>query len=643
MLRLLLLLVSLSGLLTNTVQAGLLDSLSGNSSEEPQFLPVEQAFPLRTDVQGKFLIASWTSADGYYLYQHRIKVQQGSTTVEASRFLHNGAITLGEEKQDEAFGLVTVFHGALDAEFDLSSLQPGPATLTYQGCAEAGLCYPPQKVTFEVPVDLQASAVTTHPASTTNNSQTDISKTTTSQQTPPTTSVSTAANTATATATSPASPAQAATSGNSVSNSLFSGRSWSAVVGLFFLLGLGLTFTPCVLPMVPILTSVVLGQSANGQVNRRRALLLSSTYVLGMATTYALAGVTVGLLGAGANLQAWMQTPAVLIVFSVLFVALALSMFGLYELQLPSAIRNRLNTLSQQQQGGQFVGVLVIGILSALVVSPCVSAPLAGALVYIGSTGDAWLGGSALLALGLGMGAPLIILATSGASLLPKAGMWMNQVRSLFGVLLLAVAIWLLARLLPESLSLALWGVLATVYAIYLGAFDQAAAGSARLIKGLAWVLLIYGTCALIGSLQGNSNPLQPLTGFTQAGPERNKAPFERTADVSRVNSLLASNNRVMLDLYADWCISCKIMDEDVFSQPDVQAALSHMRWVQLDVTDQTPEQIAFLKSQAIFGPPTILFLNQGKEISAARITGEMNHQQFMDHLQASGLTKPAP
>lgn len=638
MLRLLLLLVSLSGLLTNSVQAGLLDSLTGKSSEEPQFLPVEQAFPLRTDVQGKFLIASWTSADGYYLYQHRIKVQQGSASVDASRFLHNGAITKGEEKQDEAFGLVTVFHSDLDAEFDLSSLQPGPATLTYQGCAEAGLCYPPQKVTFEVLADLQASAVTTNPASTTNNSQTDNS-----QQPPPIASVSTAASTTANTAASPATPAQAEPFGNSVSNSLFSGRSWLAVVGLFFLLGLGLTFTPCVLPMVPILTSVVLGQSANGQVNRRRALLLSSTYVLGMATTYALAGVTVGLLGAGANLQAWMQTPAVLIVFSVLFVALALSMFGLYELQLPSAIRNRLNNLSQQQQGGQFVGVLVIGILSALVVSPCVSAPLAGALVYIGSTGDAWLGGSALLALGLGMGAPLIILATSGASLLPKAGMWMNQVRSLFGVLLLAVAIWLLARLLPESLSLALWGVLATVYAIYLGAFDQAAAGAARLIKGLAWVLLIYGASALIGSLQGNSNPLQPLTGFTQAGPERNKAPFERTADVSRVNSLLASNNRVMLDLYADWCISCKIMDEEVFSQTDVQGALSHMRWVQLDITDQTPEQIAFLKSQAIFGPPTILFLNQGKEISEARITGEMNHQQFMEHLQAFGLTKPAP
>lgn len=622
--RLPLLLTLLLGFLSVPGHAGLLDSLK--SSSKPEFLPVEQAFPVSIDLQGPYLIANWNSVEGYYLYQHRIWLQQGSQKILARRYSHNGHETSGEEKQDEAFGRVTVFHGQLEAEFDLGSLQPGVAVLNYQGCAEAGLCYPPQKLEIDIPA-ANPSASEPQPLS---HDQTG------SPSTKP-------ADLPVSTSTSPRFQPSAPTIFPQ-KDSWFAGRSWLTVVGLFFLLGLGLTFTPCVLPMVPILTSVVLGQSASAPISRKRAFLLSSTYVLGMAITYAIAGLAVGLLGAGANLQAWMQTSWVLVLFSLLFGALALSMFGLYELQLPSSIRNRLNQLSQNQQGGQWLGVLIIGILSALVMSPCVSAPLAGALVYIGSTGDAWLGGSALLALGLGMGTPLIILATSGASLLPKAGGWMTQVRGFFGVMLLAVAIWLLARLLPDQLSLALWGILCVVYALVLGALEAAASTAQRILKGLAWVLLVYGISAITGALQGNHNPLQPLSGGINRNTLQTTSAFMRTDSVSQVLERIRSNqNPVMLDLYADWCISCKVMDEEVFSQPDVQQALAHMDWIQLDVTRQSPEQIRFLQDIAVFGPPTILFYQQGKEVSSARITGEMNKTEFLTHVQQQGFLSVRP
>jgi thioredoxin:protein disulfide reductase len=626
-LRLPLLLTLLLVFLSVPGHAGLLDSLK--SSSEPEFLPVEQAFPISIDLQGPYLIANWNSVDGYYLYQHRIWLQQGSQKISAQRYSHNGSDTSGEEKQDEAFGRVTVFHGQLEAEFDLGSLQPGVAVLNYQGCAEAGLCYPPQKLEIDIP--------STNPSF--SEPQQPGHEQTGSPLTKP-------ADLSVSTSTSPRFQPSAPTifPQKNSTDSWFAGRSWLAVVGLFFLLGLGLTFTPCVLPMVPILTSVVLGQSDRGQINRKRAFLLSSTYVLGMAITYAIAGLTVGLLGAGANLQASMQTPWVLVLFSLLFVVLALSMFGLYELQLPSSIRNRLNQLSQNQQGGQWLGVLIIGILSALVMSPCVSAPLAGALVYIGSTGDAWLGGSALLALGLGMGTPLIILATSGASLLPKAGNWMTQVRGFFGVMLLAVAIWLLARLLPGQISLALWGILCVVYALALGALEAAASSGQRILKGLAWVLLVYGISAITGALQGNHNPLQPLSGGISSSPLQTTSAFMRTDSVSQVQERIRSNQKpVMLDLYADWCISCKVMDEEVFSRPDVQQALAHIDWIQLDVTRQSPEQIRFLQDIAVFGPPTILFYQQGKEVSSARITGETGKTEFLIHVRQQGFLLPAP
>ncbi len=578
-------------LLSGAVQASLLGDLL--KSDEPDFLPVEEAFPLTTTLANGELLATWNSADGYYLYQHSIFLQQGDTRLEPVYFSLPGI-----EKDDEAFGRVTAFYGQPDVRFDLQGLQPGEVVLHHQGCADAGLCYPPQRQRLTLTAaDLQGPALP------------------------------------------PASDSVTSTTASAEDN-WFSGRSTLVVIGVFFLLGLGLTFTPCVLPMVPILTSVVLGQQQNSP---RRGFLLSSVYVLGMALTYAAAGLTVGLLGAGANIQAWMQTPWVLILFAALFVLLALAMFGLYDLQLPAALRNRLNSISQQQQGGRYLSVFIIGVLSALVVSPCVSAPLAGALVYLSTTGDAVLGGLALLALGLGMGAPLIVLGTTGASFLPKAGQWMNQIKVFFGVLLLGVAIWLLERILPGNLSLLLWALLALVYGIVLGALEPAASAAQRLVKGLGWVLLVYGVLAFTGVLMGNNNPLQPLQPITGGTESRvsvsASTPFYKTDSVAELEQRIATApGLVMLDMYADWCISCKVMEKEIFSHPDVQAQLADALWLKLDVTDNRAEHIAFMQKNAIFGPPTILFFQQNQEVQPARLVGETDKDGFLAHLRRHQL-----
>ena len=588
---------------TSAARASLLDELVG--SDEPQFLPVDQAFPLSTETDGNDLNVRFTSADGYYLYKSRLFLKQGDTKLQPVEYSQTGI-----QKQDEAFGLVTAFYGDLDVRFDLSQLQPGSYTLNHQGCADAGLCYPPQRLKLDY-----------QPASA--DSQTVADSDTVSS--PPVSTESTVA---------------AATHNE---DDWFANRSWGAVVGLFFLLGLGLTFTPCVLPMVPILTSVVLGQN---NTSPAKGFALSTIYVLGMALTYAAAGLTVGLLGAGANIQAWMQTPWVLIVFAILFVALALAMFGLYELQLPSGLRNRLNDLNQKQQGGQWFSVFIMGVLSALVVSPCVSAPLAGALVYLSTTGDAWLGGSALLALGLGMGAPLIVLGTTGASMLPKAGGWMDQIKAFFGILLLGVAIWLLSRFLPAQISLLLWALLALVYGVVLGALEPAASGKQRIVKGIAWVLFLYGAVAFIGVLQGQSDPLKPLalpslTTTSAPAADKQTSPFFKTDSVAKVKEMISSSQRpIMLDLYADWCISCKVMDAEIFSHADVQKQFSHMTWIKLDVTDNRSEHVAFMQDHAVFGPPSLLFFQDGKEVADARIIGEIKKAPFIDKV-ASHFPKP--
>ena len=580
-----------------SAQAGILDGLT----QERKFLPVAEAFPYQVNQQGAELSVIWDTADDYYLYRKKILLKQGKVKHLATSFSQEGIL-----KHDEAFGEVIVFYGQSEALFDLTPLDANQAVqLRFQGCAEAGLCYPPQKIDL----DIDWAAVK------------DTQK---SQQ---------------AVLTQEA-PKQVAASKPSEDN-WFEGRSWFSIVGIFFLLGLGLTFTPCVLPMVPILTSIVVGQEKHSP---SKGFILSTTYVLGMAITYAAAGVTVGLLGAGANISNWMQTPWVLSVFALLFFVLSLSMFGLYELQLPSGLRNKLNDINQKQKGGNLIGVFLMGVLSALVVSPCVSAPLAGALVYLSTTGDAWLGGSALLALGLGMGAPLIALGTTGASVLPKAGGWMDKVKAFFGVLLIGVAIWLLSRFVDATLILALWALLAIVYAVSLGALDQADNGKQNVVRGLAIALLVYGIVALIGALQGNDDPLNPIAASHSSGNgdaqlHSIESPFQKVYNQQQLDQAVKAhlnanpNGAVMLDYYADWCIACKVMEKEVFHLQDVQQHWPELLWLQVDVTDQTPEQVELMENYDLFGPPSMLFFKANGEQADLRILGEMHKQQFVDHL----------
>lgn len=572
-----------ASLLWLPAQANLLGNLLGGG--QPKFLPAEQAFPLQTQLDQGQLLASWTTHPEYYLYKHRLFLEQGTQQLQAVYFSQAGI-----EKQDDTYGLVTAFYGPLEARFNLSNLTPGEVTLNYQGCAEAGLCYPPQTVTLTLTVE-------------------DIAQT----------------------AAAPASPPSRLASNE---DNWFAGRSVWALLAIFFALGLGLTFTPCVLPMVPILTSVVLGQ---GTASGKRGFLLSSTYVIGMALTYATAGVMMGLLGAGANVSLWLQNPWVLSIFAGLFLLLALSMFGLYELQLPAILRNRLNNLSSQQQGGRYLSVFVMGMLSALIVSPCISAPLAAALMYISTTGDALQGGLALLALGLGMGVPLVVLGTTGASALPKAGAWMEQVKIFFGMMLLAVAVWLLARIIPEPISLALWATLAISYSIVLGALEPATTLAQRWLKALAWLFLVYGVLALIGALMGNGNPLQPLAmnaGITSSTSEPS-TPFYRTDSVTELEQQIANApSLVMVDLYADWCISCKVIEQKIFAQDDVKALLADARWLQLDLTANRPEHMAFMQKHGLFGPPTVLFFKHNQELNAHRMVGELSKAEFVQRAQ---------
>lgn len=569
---------------------------------QPSFLPVDRAFPFTTAVDEHELVVRFETHKGYYLYQHRLFLQQ-----ETEQFWPSYRSQAGIEKYDEAFGDIVAYYGSLEVRFDLRELNAGDYMLNHQGCADAGLCYPPQREPLTLS-DEQHRALNTLA---TPSAQDRVD-----------------------TSTRAANDVDRSTG---IGSSWFSERSWWAVVGLFFLLGLGLTFTPCVLPMVPILTSVVLGQN---NTSPRRGFMLSSVYVLGMALTYAAAGLLVGLLGAGANIQIWLQTPWVLSLFAALFVALSLSMFGLYELQLPARLRERLQRANHDQQGGQYGSVLIMGILSALVVSPCVSAPLAGALVYLSTTGDALLGGSALLALGLGMGAPLIVLGTTGASILPKSGQWMVQVKVFFGVMLLGVAIWLLDRILPGTVTLFLWAILALAYGTQLGALEPAATPMQRLGKATGLVLLIYGAAALLGTLQGQTNPLQPLTVGSPSLATATTSPFFKTDRVDDVRNIIATSQQpVMVDLYADWCISCVIMEREIFAQADVQQALSHVTWVKLDVTANRAEHIDFMRENAVFGPPTILFFDRASELNEARIIGEVDKAAFlanaMRHLPA--------
>ncbi|MGP4842656.1 protein-disulfide reductase DsbD [Marinobacter sp. 1Y8] len=592
-----------------------------------EFLPVDEALPFTSGLSEDGISLNWNIAPEHYLYRGRISVKAEDDKVKVSEPVFSQP---GHDKQDPYFGDVVVFTEPVSADVAVTlpeGMTEANLKVTYQGCADAGLCYPPQ--TRDVLYIGNGSSATAPPA----NTKTAI-------PTP-------AANATVAAAIETPVDTDSATGIAGV----LANQSTAVIIGLFLLLGLGLTFTPCVLPMIPIISTLVSSRttSTTGQ-----ALALSISYVVGMALTYAAAGVVTGLLGASFNLQAHLQSPVVLSVFAALFVLFALSMFGMFDIQLPGFLRDRLNNASQRMSGGKVASVFGIGALSALIVSPCVSAPLAGSLIYISTTQDAVLGGAALFALGLGMGIPLIIVAVGGRRVLPTAGAWMNTVKAVYGVMLLAVSIWLLERLIPGWASMVLWGLLAAVTGVQLGAFENAKAGWQRTWKGFGLVLFAYALTLLGGAMTGATDPLRPLeplitnsgaisngnpatTGHTSAGFVQMTTPTElRTLMAAAANS----GKPVMLDFYADWCISCKVMERNVFSRPSVQSALSEYTLLQIDVTENSPAQQALLDELGLFGPPAILFYDaSGNELKPARVMGEMDREEFLAHIDSLAAT----
>ena len=616
-----------------------------DASGEDEFLDPDIAFVLSAAAAGPDAVeARWNIAEGYYLYRDKFRFRPAD----------GSGVTLGEAgfpkgkiKDDEYFGRMEVYYGSVAALVPVSRAGLAPRAggavdvdVTYQGCAEAGLCYPP--ITKTVSLFLPAARADTGTGAapgTEGGSQGGtaapdlaglgmeggIREAPGGPDLPGSGAVGRAA-----TAEMPEQ--------DRIAEALVSGNRWLVVLSLFGA-GLLLTFTPCVLPMVPILSGIIVGQKMEGRggVTTRRAFMLSLTYVLAMAVTYAVAGVVTGLFGA--NLTAAFQDPWIISAFALVFVLLALSMFGFYDLRIPASWQAKLAALSHRQRSGTWTGVGVMGALSALIVGPCVAAPLAGVLIYIGRTGDPVLGGIALFALGMGMGVPLIVAGVSAGKLLPRAGAWMNAVKAVFGVMLLAVAIYLLERVAPEPVTLLMWAALFIVCSIYMGALDSLTAESGgwrRLWKGAGLVVLVYGVLVLVGAAGGQGDLLRPLKGIGPAAGEgaQHEIAFKRVKGVDGLDAELhpaaARSQVVMLDYYADWCVSCKEMERFTFSDSAVQAALSGVLLLQTDVTANDGLDKALLAEFGLFGPPAILFFGpDGRERRELRVVGFMSAGEF--------------
>jgi thioredoxin:protein disulfide reductase len=582
-------------------RSSLFDGLGLGSDDEVPPL-VEEAFQFSAEVNdANSILAHWKVLDGNYLYQNKIQFEVvGNDNVKLGQI----SLPAGENKQDETFGLVQVYH------HDLSLIIPierpeGPNTFTlrarFQGCSEKfGICYPPS----EQQVDLALPALSQAP-----QQKADDAKPIANQL----------------------------TEQDRIAQKLEQENLGQIILG-FIGLGLLLAFTPCIFPMIPILSSIIVGEGEH--ITTRRAFILSLVYVLAMSVTYTIAGVITGLLGE--NLQAMFQNPWIISAFSALFVILALSMFGLYELQLPHAVQHRLHQLSHKQQGGKLMGVAMMGLLSGLIVGPCLAPPLAGTLIFIGQHADPVLGGLALFALSIGMGIPLLIIGTSAGKLLPKAGNWMMFIKSVFGVLLLGLAIWMLERIIPGWLTLILWGGLLIVTAVYLGAFnhlDIDATDLNKLSKGVGLILFIYGAMLMIGGASGSQNVWQPLKARAISSAKSSVSQhltFSRISDLNELNRRLASTTQpVMLDFYADWCTECKTMENTTFQDPEVITAMKNYTLLQLDMTENTQVHQDMLKSLRVFGPPTMLFFDKtGKELKQHRLVGFVKTDTFIDHIK---------
>ncbi len=583
-------------------------------TDDEAFLHPDEAFKLDIVSQdSNTLEAIFTIAPGYYLYKERIKfdikeVSQGS--------IQSVNLPRGDMKDDPNFGRQEVYHHDFAASiFFANAAKNIEVQARFQGCSEKGLCYAPQIKTYSITM-LEAGQVS-------QNNNNNIANNTVSSDEDEATSL------------------------------LKSGQLWLIAAG-FFGFGLLLSLTPCVLPMIPILSGIIVGdkKAHHHTTSRLHSFNLSLAYVLGIALSYTIAGIAAGL--SGQLLSNALQSPSMLAATALIFVVLSFSMFGFYELRLPQAIENRMVNTTNKLKGGQFLGVFAMGVISALIVSPCVAAPLAGALLYISQTRDVVLGGVALFALSIGMGVPLLLIGASAGHVLPKAGIWMTAVRNFFGILMLAVAIYIISPITPTSLQMILWSALLIIPAIYLHALDNLPLDSAtgrshpwmRFWKGIGIMLLILGVAMLIGAISGAKSPLEPLSGLRLASTTKHEShlPFIRVKNTAELDARIdeAKGKVVMLDFYADWCTSCKEMELFTFSDKAVQQALKDVVVLQADVTANTPEDLALLQRFNLFGPPGIIFFNRnGQEIKPIRVIGYEDATKFLATVNRVNALKP--
>ena len=554
--------------------AGLLESRPsstlGSINNSADFLPVREAFQLSlVESTPQSIKLRFVATEGYYLYRHRFQFRADPAEVVVGP----AQLPKGEQKHDEYFGDVEVYHGILDVELPRSDQRAFTLAVTYQGCADKGLCYPPETERLTI----EGSGGTT--------------------------------------------------------------TSWSwRALALFFLAGLGLTFTPCVLPMLPILSGVVL----RGQVGGLRGFNLSLAYVLPMAACFALLGALMGMFGAQLNLQARLQSAWVLVPFAMFFAVFALAMFGVFELKLPQAISSRLDRIAGRTEGGSLWGAAVLGVVSSLLVSPCVSAPLAGALLYISASGDALGGGLKLFMLGLGMGAPLLLVATGGAAWLPKSGPWLVYVKNAIGVLLLGLAIGLLSRVLPGQITLLLIGLLAGGVGLFMGALEFVYKPPRKRVgQLLGMFLLFYALACWYGAVSGQTDPFNPIgqPRLVSNNEQRQSSSEWQTlttpAELDRVLSeARSSGTPLLLDWYADWCISCKVIEHEVLNDAKVVERLKGYRLIRFDITASNAEQRALLDRYKLFGPPALMFFGKdGVERTEVRVIGEINATDFAERV----------
>ncbi len=583
---------------TRSILLFLLLLLSGLAQAADEPLDPAQAFKFSTRaVDSRTIEAHWDIADGYYMYRDKFRFEIEPATAR----LGTPQFPPGKIKNDEALGKIETYRNEVTVRLPLEE-QAGTASVTLkvrsQGCADMGICYPPMPQ--QAIVRLVAGAPALQPQ------------------------------------TSAASPTPAGDETSQIAHLLKNASLWTIL--LFFLgSGLALAFTPCMFPMIPILSGIIVGHGHD--ISKSRAFVLSLTYVLGMALTYAVFGVAAGL--SGTLLSSAMQNVWVLSSFAMVFVALSLSMFGFYELQLPSFLQSKLSDEANRQQGGSLHGVILMGALSAIIVGPCVAAPLAGALLYIAKSGDAVLGGSALFIMALGMGLPLILIGTSARHLLPKPGPWMQAVNQFFGVLLLGVALWLVSPVIPAIAQMLAWAALLIFSAIYLHALDPLPAhahGWQKFGKGVGVLALLTGAALLLGVLGGSRDPWQPLSFLrsVSAAATTHGVKFERVRSIAELDARLKSAGRpVLLDFYADWCVSCKEMERLTFADPAVAERMNKMLLLQVDGTADTDEDKALLKRFDLFGPPGIIFFNaKGQETPGLRVVGFQSPEQFLGVLQ---------